>query len=183
MDINSQKKQILMGIGATCLNLAVLLGGAWILTGKIIDSSKKLNEKKTYIEEIHRGWEKMKDEGQLKDISSSVKLYENSFFSKENPLLFINEIEFYAQQTGNFFDINFISSGDKKDENTFSFRVSLLGGFQDLMRFLRCMENMNYYVQIEQIQIARVEAREAAADKDARAGDVRSSIILSAFIR
>lgn len=173
-----------MAAGAVCLNLAILFSGAWVLTEKIAEANRQLSEKKTFIEEIHRGWERMKDEDKLSEINSSIGLFEDSFFPKEDPLSFINEIESRAQENSRSFEINFVSSGGKESGDSLSLRVSLLGSFEGMMEFLRYLENMRYYVQIQQVQAARVDAKEAAADRrEARAGDIRSTFVFNAFTR
>ncbi|MDD5590200.1 MAG: hypothetical protein PHQ47_03450 [Candidatus Portnoybacteria bacterium] len=188
MDNPWLQKKIFIGIGAVCLNLTILAAGGWFLTAQIIKDNQKLADKKDKIEEINLGWEKYREESRVKQIDSSLKTFQSSFFSKENPLDFISEIEFYAQATDNLFDIDFFSAGEKSDkkekDNFLSFRVSLIGSFPDFMHFLRCLENMKYYVQVQQIQISKSEENASQIGSEAKieAGDVRSSINLKAFI-
>jgi hypothetical protein len=165
------------------LNLAVLVLGVWFLTSKIISDSSRLGEKKMALEEISQGQNQIEN-AKIEEINFEMDNFWQSFFSKDQPIKFINALEEFAQKTNNDLEINLLAAPEEaKGESALWFRVSLAGSFNNFMHFLKYLENMKYYVQIQQIQMSRVGVSSDNPNlRNLGPGDVQSAINLKAFV-
>lgn len=184
-----QRKEFLASTIFMGVNLAILILGTWFITLKIIDSGIELKEKKAALEATYQGWQQMSHEQkEIQQIKPELEKMNKAFLSEADPIGFINLLETLAQKTNNIFEINLTpeNEANKKDEKAkaLSFQISLAGSFPDFMHFLKYLENMGYYTEIQSIQISQATEQSMMAKpewRDMPAGNVVSLINLKVF--
>lgn len=103
------------------------------------------------------------------------------FLQPEKAIDFITSLENIAWLTANQQEIQILGS-TKEEEQTkrpsLSFQLSLWGNFPNLMRFLIELENMDYFVQVEQLRIRRLSERDISGQKlsEFSAGDIETKM-------
>lgn len=176
-----KKKTYLTLIISAIIIIALLL----FLVGKLVrniksSSSEILKTKSAVFSYKERSEKYLKD---IKDAYAKVepKISEinNAFVNPEKAIDFIVAIERVAAQTNNYQEIREIASPDKK-EGALYFQISLWGSFPNLIKFLAQLENMNYFVDSNSLQIMRIDEKELAGFIDkgtiVSTGDVKSII-------
>ena len=158
---SSYKKEVIVTVGFVILNLLVLLLGSWFLISRIIEGNMQLKEKKAALATIERNWQEITlGQDAAQKIKPELTKTDQSFVSiKEPPIKFINTLESLAQKTNNLFEINlliFNESTESAAENILPFQIYLGGDFSGFMHFLNYLENMEYYVKIESLQISQL---------------------------
>jgi hypothetical protein len=188
MNPNGYKRESIAAIGFIFLNLSILLLGGWFLTDKIMSSSNLLAEKKGEIEATQKSWEQItRSQKDLQLIKPELAKIDEAFVPKNQPIEFINQLENLAQKTSNLFEIDLLTLGGdpKKPENAIAFQIRLTGTFPNLMHFLRYLENMKYFAQVQSMNISRVAPGvvKTEAGEDIPAQSVYSIINLKALTK
>ena len=114
-----------------------------------------------------------------------------SFVNSEKVIDFILAVEQIAILTNNYQEIEEVSSpvdeAGGPEERILFFQISSWGDFPSLLKFLVQLENMDYFVNSDSIQISRIEKRELRNLRDKKiivsAGDVRSVINIKVYTR
>jgi len=153
----SNKKITYAAVGFIVLNLAVLLGGGWFLTSKIISSSAQLAREKGMLEATQENWQQIShSQKELQTIKPQLAKIDEAFVPKNEPIGFINLLESLAQRTDNVFGINLTSQtpDPKKKEDFLLFQINLTGKYSNLMHFLNYLQNMKYRVQIQSLDVS-----------------------------
>jgi len=182
----SYKKENFVAIGFIILNLAILSFGSWFLTSRVMSSSGQLAEEKGAFEAIYKNWEQISQaKNELEKTKPQIDRLNQAFVSKTEPIGFINSLENLAQKTNNAFEINLISSGadNKKKDSALYFQIKLAGSFSDAMHFLNYLENMEYRVQIQSLDISKISTRppEISGVKEIPTNSIFTLINLKAF--
>lgn len=185
-----KKKESLAAIGFIFLNLLILGLGTWFLTSKIINASKFLEEKKAALDAVFKGWEQMAHEQRdLQKIKPQLEQIDSALVSPEEPIEFINSLENLAQKTSNLYQINVATQpaqkGKASEAKSLSLQISLAGSFTNLMHFLKYLENLKYFTQVESLQISQASGAIAGKPewKEVPPGSASGVINLKAFIK
>lgn len=180
------RKEVIAVAGFVILNLIVLLFGGWFLMYRIIEGNTQLKEKKASLAIIEQNWQEIKlGQDTLQQIKPDVAKTDQSFVSTRDPVQFIKSLENLAQKTNNLFEIHQITFSEETtpEENILPFQIYLGGSFPDLMHFLNYVENMEYYVKIESVQISQLGTQNIGRSqwKDLPSDSLFSVINLKAF--
>lgn len=124
--------------------------------------------------------------GQLRSdyfkLAPEISKINDSFVSPEKVIDSILAVERAAALTNNYQEIK-----EVKEDGALSFQVSLWGSFPNLIKFLARIENLNYFVDSESLQITRVGERELVNLEGkgimVKGGDVRSVINIKAYTK
>jgi len=169
MSIN--QKIILAAGSALVIVILLFLGIVRPLAFEIKETSalvKDRNEKlavfkntdKEYLEQL---------ENEYNSIKEDLGLIKNGFLSVDEAVDFFIELENIALNTSNDLEI------EARDFPVFD--LYLLGNFPDLMRFLGWLENSNYLLNTETLQIRRITERDIIPDISTfSVGDVKSVV-------
>lgn len=188
-----ERKEIIIGVGFVVVNLLILFFGAWFVTSKIVASNQELKEQKAALAAIYQGWQQMgREQKELQGIEPQLKGLDDALLRTDEPVEFISTLENLAQKTDNLFQISLISgasqgqSENQIQQKSVSFQVSLAGSFANFMHFLRYLENMKYYTDIETIQIGRAGGAglsQKSEWKEIPEGSVLSTINIKVFAK
>lgn len=187
-----RKKEIAIGAIVVGINLLVLGLGSWFLTLKIIDSSNEFKQKKTETEALQQAWQDARNEQkQLQKIMPDIENANQSFFSEAQPINFLNSLEDLARQTGNLYSIKLMSLETDAPKKTgtslpsLAFQIYLAGSFNNFMHYLKYLENMKYYVQMDSLQISQTANEIPFADKgkNIAPGSIYGILNIRAFTR
>jgi len=187
MILNFKKKEFLIAVLIGVLNLAILVGGGWFITGKIMEASAQLKQKEGYLWTIQNSWQASQGgRSGLDEAKDELAKINSSFVPVDQPIGFINQIESLAQKTNNVLTINLMSLGGtengknkdsgKNKKNELSFQMATTGSFANFMHFLKYLENMEYYVRIDSFNISATGGPGGTAE-----GNVSGIINLTAF--
>lgn len=126
------------------------------------------------------------------DIEPQIPKINKYFLSPDKVIDFILAIEEIATLSSNYQEIKGVGSpatptdGSKK-EDILSFQISLWGNFPNLIRFLVQLENMEYFIDIYSLQIAKVGEKEWSSLREkgivVSVGDVKSTINLGVYVK
>lgn len=182
----SYKKENLIAVGFIIINLAILSLGSWFLTSRTMSSSNQLAEEKGVFEAIYKNWEQISQaQNKLDETKPQIDKLNQAFVSKTEPIGFINSLENLALKTNNAFEIDLTSAGadSKKKDSALYFQIKLAGSFSDAMHFLNYLENMEYRVQIQSLDISKISTRppEISGAKEIPANSIFTLINLKAF--
>lgn len=184
--VSPYRKETVAITGFVILNLTVLLFGGWFSISRIIEGNTELKEKKASLAIIEQNWQEIKlGQDTLDRIKPGVAKTDQSFVSMRDPVQFIKFLENLAQKTNNLFEINQVTFSEEtiSEENILPFQIYLGGNFADLMHFLNYVENMEYYIKIESLQISQLGTQNIGKPqwKDLPSDSVYSIINLKAF--
>jgi len=183
-----KKKELLIGLAVFVFSLMILISGTWFLTSKIVDSSAGLEIKKAEIETVYQNWERIsQNKKDLQKMKDDLEKINNAFIPSDAPYDFINLLEELAKSTASSYEINLMTLGaqDQEKEKAVTFQIEFVGSFNNLMHFLRYLENMKYYTQVESLQIGKIGegGTQIKADlKNLPPGSVQGLITLKAMI-
>ncbi len=108
------------------------------------------------------------------------------FLDQDKTVDFITDLEKIAQQTGNSFEIKSVSEIDN-GKAYLNFRISVLGDFNGLIKFLAGLEDSPYLnyrlVEIEDISIKKLTVSDFAkkANLDLQEGDLESILSIKIY--
>lgn len=182
-------KTKLVGISVLILDLAVLVFGAWFLTLKIAGANATLRAKKTEIETIYQNWQMLaKSQKELRKAEVDLKKINNAFVSLETPYDFISRLDELARSMAASYEVNLVAMGgqNQDQEKAVRFQITFFGSFNNLMHFLKLLENMQYYARVESLQINQVRGGSAQTKNGPQIlppGSVHSLITLKAFTK
>lgn len=182
-----QRKIYLTLIISAIIIIALLLLLVSPLVGKIKSLSADLIEKKSMIFSYQeRGGEYLETlRGEYTELEPKILEINSSFANPEKAIDFILTMERVAFLTNNYQEIKEVSS--TKGENVLSFQISLWGSFPNLIKFLTQIENMNYFVDSNSLQITRIDEKElkGLSDKEiaVSAGDIKSIINIKTYTK
>lgn len=121
-------------------------------------------------------------------IQPDLPKIENSFVNPEVPVELIKFWEKTASDSGIYINIVPISSsGDDKDKkyswDFISFRLNLLGSFEDLLRFLERIEAGPYLIEIKDLSIQKLNSSDLTSKEypGLSLNDVRAVLTLKVF--
>ncbi len=120
-------------------------------------------------------------------LEPQISKINNSFVDSERIIDFILAAEKAAALTNNYQEIKETSLSAAEQDKTLFFQVSLWGSFSNLIKFLVQLENLDYFVDSNTLQITKIDERELKnlTDKGivVSAGDVRSVINIKTYIK
>jgi len=148
---------------------------------ELILQKEKLTLKRANLEEI----EKSQFKKHYEDLESNFNKMQQFFISADAPVDFIEFLEKTANETGLIIDINITSLNASKDDfwNFLGFRLTVKGPFFNFSKFLQKIETSHYLVQIQNINIRKVNAEEAIKDKSLSEKEVFADLILKVFTK
>lgn len=126
------------------------------------------------------------------DTESRIAEINKYFVNPEKAIDFIMAVEQIAVKTNNYQEIREINppaspAGGPEENNALLFQVSLWGSFPNLVKFLAQLENMNYFVDSNSLQVSKIEQRDLTRLKDrgieVLTGDIGSVINIKAYTR
>lgn len=156
------------------------------LVGKIKLSSAEFKEKNNLLASYkEKGGDYLEGlRGKHTSLELNILKINESFIGSERAIDFILAVEQAAALINNYQEIKEVIS---IEEGVLSFRVSLWGSFPNLIKFLAQLENMDYFVDLDSLQISKIGERDltslAAKGIIALAGDVKSIIDIKAYTR
>lgn len=113
-------------------------------------------------------------------VEPKLSLLKHSILEKERAVEFIKILENTAQQANLTQEIRVKSNQASKEEaqeDGLIFNLSLVGNFTDLLKFLEIIENNQYLLQTQKIQI------KALRDKEKRlTGQIQSNVEIKVYI-
>lgn len=120
-------------------------------------------------------------------MEADLEKINSAFISLDAPYDFINSLEELAKSTASSYMINLVTLGaqNQNKEKAVTFQIEFVGSFNNLMHFLRYLENMRFYTQTESLQISKIggSGTQIRTDlKDMPSGSVQGLIILKAVI-
>ena len=130
--------------------------------------------------------------GEYFDIESQIPEINKYFLSPDKVIDFILAVEEIATLSSNYQEIKGVgspapSTGGSEEKDVLSFQISLWGNFPNLIKFLVQLENMEYFIDIYSLQIARAGEREWGGLEEkgivVSAGDVKSIINLGVYVK
>jgi len=177
------KKEFSIGLAVFAACLLILISGSWFLTAKIAASSNALKIKKSEIETVYARWQDLaQSQAELQKMQGDLEKINGVFVPPETPYDFINSLEELAKLSGLNYEINLVTLGPQDREKTMTFQIEFAGSFNNLMHFLRYLENMRYYAQIEALQISEAKKTGPEVKTDVPGGGISGLITLKAFI-
>ncbi len=183
-----KKKEFSIGLAVFVFCLLVLILGSWFFTSKIAASSSSLREKKAEIEAVYQSWQGLsQNQRDLQDMKDGLSKLNSAFVSLQSPYDFINSLEELAKSTALSYEIKLVTQGDisQTKEKAVAFQIEFIGSFSNLMRFLKYLENMKYYTQVDSLQVSKIGEGGAQIKTDLNdlpPGSVQGMITLKAFI-
>lgn len=138
--------------------LAVAVFWVWLWTGffyRVKNAGATLQDLKGQIPALE---EKRKLAGEMqflfKNRTEDLEKIRSFLVSKERPVVFLENLEETARKTRNRIAINF-DEGKSKDQNLF-FRLTLEGGEENVLKYLRLLELMPYKLKVEEVSIQKL---------------------------
>lgn len=139
-----------------------LIGGAILpLINKVSSLSSQYIETKQQIVNIEEKRNQIsKIETEYNQIKDSIDKINNSLVDPNRFLDTIIKLEQMAEQTNNRHNIAIIEQDPKAKKSNalpkfISFRVSLIGSFQDSINFMNTLENSNFYNRIDKVEMVK----------------------------
>lgn len=125
------------------------------------------------------------------EIEAKISEINNYFLDSEKAIDFILAIEKVASLSGNYQEIKEVGSPASLTggpvENSLSFQISLWGSFPNLVKFLAQLENMDYFIDINSLQISRIGERGMGGPEKKEimvvVGDVKSVINIKIYAK
>lgn len=188
MSINAQNK-----IYATLLISAIVIVVLLVflvcpLIDKIKISSANLREKNNLIASFQeKGGNYLKNlQGEYADLESEISKIDRSFVNPEGAIDLIVAVEHLAALTNNYQQIQEIDLAEE-EKNILAFRVFSWGSFPDFIKFLAQLENMDYFIDFDSLQITRIEERELGNLENkgiaVSVGDIKSVLEIRAYAK
>lgn len=189
--MTKQQQKIYLALSASAIVIIVLL--LFLISpsvSKLKALSRNLNENNsTLLSYKEKGGDYL---AQLKSdynvLGQKISEINNSFVNPEKAIDFILAVEHLANITKNYEEIVEITPQQEKQESkALFFRVSLIGSFPNLVKFLAQLENMDYFVDFDSLDIITIDEGDLAALKDknivASAGDIKSAINIKVYTK
>jgi len=179
----SQKKEFLVAVAFVLGCFLILGSGVWFLTSKVIVSSANLQDKKAAVELVYQSWQETGSaQRELEKVKPQLEKINQIFVLKDQPLDFVKMLEDLARKTDNLYLINLVTPAEEtKKADTLSFQIQLDGSFVNLMHFVKYLENMKYYTEIDSMQINQIGVGETPNEdewKEVAPGSIYSVINL-----
>lgn len=118
------------------------------------------------------------------EIETKISEINNYFLDSEKAIDFILAIEKVASLSGNYQEIKGVGL---PVENSLSFQISLWGSFPNLVKFLARLENMDYFIDVDSLQISRIGETGARGPEKKEimvvVGDVKSVIDIKIYAK
>ena len=176
--------------GGGSLTVLILFIGLIVLPliNQIRQESQKLIQEQQTTDSFYRDWANLKNsQKSQKDFQENLAKF-NVLLSPAEAIKFITAAEDVAQKTQNQEEISVLEKtsgepGAASADAALDFRISLVGRFPDLIKFLVYLENASYYNDVNFLQISRVSYSESEAKQaqGLKVGDVKSTINLSVY--
>jgi len=151
----SYKQKVLIALS---LNLIVLFLIVYFFITPYIDSVKAANKaligRRTEFETMLIKEKKFSKISQnLSKIESEIDKIDRAFINKNNKLEFITMIEGLAEHNSLSLDMNIDFEAIEKNK-TVPLRLTVIGTYNNLMNFLVSIENLNYYINVNDVSIS-----------------------------
>ncbi len=167
---------------AVVVVLALLYFANVYLAGKVREASSAIIEKEQRVERL-RKQAKQVDEirSAYKEIEEKMMKIESSIVNRSRVVDFIVEIENTAKEDGVGLEISISGRQEAMEGNFLSryYSVKASGDFNKVVKFLVDLENLKYYLDLENIRISSVDGR----DEKKETGLVRVEVELRVYMR
>lgn len=178
----------------TALGLMIFVLFVWFFIWPLINKIRTISQEYFFNQGILLGLSKRslaaKDlEASYKEKRDDLSKIERAFLPREETVGFITTLESIAAQTNNIFEIQFSqpAAKDLKEKVSFlNFRISLKGGFNDLISFIAHLENNPYppyrLIDLEDLNIRRLAENDSTvSDAGLTAGNIQSVLNIKVY--
>lgn len=123
-------------------------------------------------------------EQQYLDLQSEISKIQQAFIDSEKAVEFILKVERLANTTNNYQEIKEISVTENNSKGL-TFRISLWGSYPNLIKFLAQLENMDYFVDSNNLQMSSIQEQELRGLENngiiVSAGDIKSVLEINVY--
>lgn len=134
----------------------------------IKETSQRINEQKLDLETRYLGGQRLKKLNEiLKTIEPQINILDKIFISQNRELEFITTLEEVAYRNNITQKINLgeIQNSNNPTYKTMPIQLTAQGKFDDQINYLKDLESLNYYINIDSIKLSRVSARSAKQEE------------------
>lgn len=164
-------------LGGLAFGSSVVFGMVKAESGKLTSQKIELiqiQEKRTKVFEASQEYEKLEE---------SIKKLNSSILSENEELKFIVFVESISKQNRINYDINISNTTD----SNVVFQVNAAGQFNDMLSFIKQIENSPYYANIENINMTKAKSATGAEFKGKLnyplgPNDVKASLIIKVYM-
>ena len=164
INLFSEKKTIIFTIFVLII-FVLLVFSIWFVFSKVSEESNNFFEEKNRIiilEKQNKEIESFKSE--YDDYLPNLKKIEEMFVDPKNPLSFIEFLEKTSIDANVSLEISPLSFLTEGASKLVVVKLSVKGEFNDLLRFLKSMENGNYLIAIDNLIISNYEEKSESAN-------------------
>lgn len=178
------KNKFYLHIAISILIFGCLTYGSYFVFGLVKAESKKLTNQKIELAQIQEKRTKVFEASQeYEKLKETIEKLNSSILSKDEELKFIVFVENTAKQNSVNYDINISGASDAN----MIFQVSVSGRFENILNFIKQMENSPYYASIANVNMARVKDSLGSGDFKGKLNfplgqnDVKVSLIIKVY--
>jgi len=172
----SIKQKIYLLVGLMALIVVALIVGVvkplFSDIKKTAASAEESRDKLISFEMIDKNYLQQIEED-YNDISGNLELVKTQLIDKSEAVRFFEALESIASSTGNGLEIN---ASDFP-----SLTLSLVGSFSNFMKFLGWLENGDYFINVNSINITR--ASERGISEIITNNDVKANLIITVYTK
>ena len=193
MIILSSQKKIFLILFISLIILAIL---SWFVVLPLINkvktiSQEYLSNQETFLRLSKKGLTIKDLKKNYQQSQPDLSKIEGAFLPSEEVVGFISTLETIAGQTNNIFEIQLarpLAQEKIGEASSLDFRISLWGGFNDLLRFIAYLENNPFppyrLIGLESLTIQRLtEQRLAALSPSLEIGDIQGILSIKVYTR
>jgi len=179
MTVFSPKQKIyLTGAAFVVAIVLIFVAVALPLISKIKTSNTTLAEQKSISDDFFQNWKNLESSKKAAQQIQRELSSQSTFLAKNDALNFIMSMENIASATGNQQEISINSEEAAQKDPALGLRMSLLGDFPGLIKFLILMENAPYFNDVEALNITQPSDKERPEQKT---GKINSVVDLNVY--
>lgn len=179
------KNKFYLHIVVSILIFGCFVYGSSFVFGLVKKESKKLTDQKIELAQIQEKRTKVFEASQeYEKLKGTIEKLNASILSKNEELKFIVFVEGVAKQNSVNYDINISNTAD----SNMIFQVGISGHFENVLNFIKQMENSPYYASIENVNITKAKTNIGGGDFKGKlnysleANDVKASLIIKVYV-
>lgn len=183
MNLSTQRKIYIVG-GAFLVTVVLLV---WLLFGQFVGEVIALSGKLSQKQDIQQDWAKKraqfsKVKEDYKNADLELKTVDSLLTHKDSLINLIIDLESLADKTANQHEIKTVSQATNASlPSSVTLRLTLRGGFTSALKFIKTLENMPVLVQIQALNISRLDGANIAA-YNLKNGDVETNFELVIYL-
>ena|SRR3989344_6710009 len=179
------KNKFYLHIAISILVLGCLAFGSSVVFGMVKTESGKLTSQKVELIQIQEKRTKIFEASQeYERIKESIEKLNSSILLENEELKFIVFIESISKQNRVNYDLNISNTTD----SNIVFQVNAAGAFNDMLSFIKQIENSPYYANIENISMTKAKSSVGGAEFKGKLNyplgpnDVKTSLIIKVYM-